>query len=131
MRRALPGTLFCNGFFRSPSNSGRQTMRARLALTQAVALMVLSICSLPDPASAQLPKRPGINRICGCFCKAGASISAPLYYTADFACPLLELATCNFEDESGLIRSGKLEWCEEVSQSYQPPVGPGRPPVGP
>ena len=108
-------------------------MRARLALTLQAALMVLAISSLPDSASAQRPKDP-LKKTCGCFCMAGSSPQIANYTLSIFSCFGLNGRTCNVEDpETHQILTGKLEFCDEGARStvpvYQPPVGPGRPPV--
>lgn len=107
------------------------TMRARLALTLQAALLVFAISSLPDSASAQLPKRPGINRTCGCTCDTGSFLSYQ-YYTFAYECLFLHGATCNAEnpDKPGQIRSGKLRNCKDESESPNPDLQPGTRPPG-
>jgi hypothetical protein len=92
-------------------------------------LIAFSFLAAINDASAQLPKRPGQNRICGCWCDTGGFI-APQYYTFAYECLFLHGATCSAEDpQTHLIRTGKLKACEEKSQApaYEPPVGT-RPP---
>jgi len=68
--------------------------------------------SLASAATAQVPNSPTSTGRCYCLCNSGTNMGAGTYSPVGGACGGLNGYTCNFEDEAGLIRSGRLERCD-------------------
>ncbi|MEQ9813157.1 MAG: hypothetical protein RLO50_10265 [Azospirillaceae bacterium] len=90
---------------------GRQAAnRLELGLGTALAAATLWIAST---ALAQVPNSTVATGRCYCFCNSGTNMGAGSYQPVGGSCGGLNGYTCNFEDEeTGLIRSGRLERCD-------------------